>query len=214
MLVKPDIKDERIIHCLQDEYGLLVSQLTFLPLGADINTAVYRIGSPSGKDYFLKLRKNVFAEISVAVPQFLSQHGIRAIIPPLETRQGQAYTTLDDYAVVLYPFVEGKDGYEISLSNPQWQAFGAAIRTLHDTRLTPELASHIPREQFSAWGRESVTRFQELVDETSFTDETAAALAAFMRSKRGLISTIVSRTDQLAHALQARSNELVLCHAD
>jgi spectinomycin phosphotransferase len=41
MLEKPDIKDEKIINCLKQEYGLPVTSITFLPLGADLNTAVY-----------------------------------------------------------------------------------------------------------------------------------------------------------------------------
>ena len=43
MLTKPDAKDELVISRLQDEYNLLVSSLTFLPLGADMGTAVYNI---------------------------------------------------------------------------------------------------------------------------------------------------------------------------
>jgi spectinomycin phosphotransferase len=42
MLEKPDLQDEKIGACLQDEYGLLAVQVAFLPLGADMNTAVYR----------------------------------------------------------------------------------------------------------------------------------------------------------------------------
>jgi len=40
LLEKPDIKDELIISRLQEEYGMPVARLTFLPLGADMNTAV------------------------------------------------------------------------------------------------------------------------------------------------------------------------------
>jgi hypothetical protein len=50
MLEKPDLQDERIFACLQDEYGLLVVQVAFLPLGADRDTAVYRAANflPNG----------------------------------------------------------------------------------------------------------------------------------------------------------------------
>lgn len=40
MLTKPDLKDEKIIACLQEHYGLDVAEISFLPLGADFNTAV------------------------------------------------------------------------------------------------------------------------------------------------------------------------------
>ena len=57
MLEKPDISDELIISCLQEEYDLRVAALTFLPLGADMGTAVYRAVTEDGTAYFLKLRK-------------------------------------------------------------------------------------------------------------------------------------------------------------
>ena len=56
VLEKPDLQDENIIACLQDEYGLLVVQIAFLPLGADLNTAVYRVVADDETSYFLKLR--------------------------------------------------------------------------------------------------------------------------------------------------------------
>jgi len=68
VLEKPDLQDQLILTRLQDEYGLHVNQLTFLPLGADVNTAVFRIVTEDETAYFLKLRKGDFDEITVAVP--------------------------------------------------------------------------------------------------------------------------------------------------
>ncbi|MCX6030017.1 MAG: hypothetical protein NT169_12070 [Chloroflexi bacterium] len=76
MLEKTDLQDERIVACLRDEYGLRVVQVAFLPLGADLNTAVYRVVADDGTPYFLKLRGGVFDETSVALPKFLSDQGI------------------------------------------------------------------------------------------------------------------------------------------
>ena len=66
MFEKPNLPDGRIIACLQDAYGLQVVQLVFLPLGADPNTAVYRVAAGDGTPYCLKLRSGVFDELSVA----------------------------------------------------------------------------------------------------------------------------------------------------
>ena len=60
MLEKPDFQDEKIIACLQTEFGVDVAQITFLPLGADQNTAVYRVVADDATLYFLKLRSGVF----------------------------------------------------------------------------------------------------------------------------------------------------------
>ena len=46
MLEKPNIPEELIISRLQEEYGLRVAHLEFLPLGADVNTAVCDIRDP------------------------------------------------------------------------------------------------------------------------------------------------------------------------
>ena len=66
MLEKPALNDEIIQSCVQDEYLLPVNRLTFLPLGADVNTAVYRVDTVLEQAYFLKLRKGDFDEITVA----------------------------------------------------------------------------------------------------------------------------------------------------
>lgn len=82
MLEKPNLKDEKIIACVQEEFGLHVVQVAFLPLGADQNTAVYRVVTDDETPYFLKLRRGVFDKTSVALPKFLNDQGITQIIPP------------------------------------------------------------------------------------------------------------------------------------
>src|SRR5688500_11677760 len=103
MLEKPNIPDELIISRLQDEYGLHAAELTFLPLGADMGTAVYRV-TDDGTAYFLKLRKG-FDEITVTVPLFLKSQGIQEIIAPFETKSKQGWADFGDYKMLLYPFI-------------------------------------------------------------------------------------------------------------
>jgi hypothetical protein len=131
MLEKPDISLARIAACLQNAYGVTAVQIIFLPLGADQNTAVYRIETTNETAYFLKLRSGVFVETAVTLPQFLHDQGIRQIITPLTTKTGQLCTTLDDFTAILYPFVDGRNGREVKLSAAQWAAFGAALKKLH-----------------------------------------------------------------------------------
>ena len=87
MLEKPDLPEEEIIACLQEAYGLVASQLTFLPLGADVNSAVYRALAEDGKPYFVKLRRGAFDEIAVTLPRFLHEQDIPQIIAPLLLRK-------------------------------------------------------------------------------------------------------------------------------
>jgi spectinomycin phosphotransferase len=97
MLIKPDLKDEKIIACLRDAYGLTVEKIAFLPLGADFNTAVYRVTTSNQMDYFLKLRSGKFLEASVSVPKHLADIGIKQVIPPILTKLGQLYSGLGSF---------------------------------------------------------------------------------------------------------------------
>src|SRR5437773_12505001 len=103
MLEKPDLQDEKIIACVQNEYRLLVVQLAFLPLGADPNTAVYRAVAADETPYFVKLRRGSFDTSAVTLPKFLSDQGIVQIIAPLATKTKQLWANLDAFRVILYP---------------------------------------------------------------------------------------------------------------
>ena len=168
MLERPDLHDDLILSRLQDEYGLPASRVEFLPLGYDVNAAVYRVLAGDGTAYFLKLRKGVFEEITVSLPLFLRAQGIRSIIPILETRARQRWGSLGAYKMILYPFIEGKNGYEAGLSDRQWVDFGKALKAIHAAQVPPDLGRLIQQEIYSPQWRESVKAFQALVEEYIF----------------------------------------------
>jgi spectinomycin phosphotransferase len=214
MLEKPDLPDARIAACLQDEYGLRAAEIAFLPLGADVNTAVYRVVADDATPYFVKLRGGVFDETSVALPRFLSDQGIAQIIAPLPARTGQLWASLDAFKVVLYPFVEGRNEYEVDLTERQWADFGAALRRIHTVVLPPALMSQIQRETYSPRWREAVKAFLDHVERDTFDEPVAAKTAALLISYRDVIADLIARAGRLAGALQAQSPEFVLCHSD
>jgi spectinomycin phosphotransferase len=214
MLEKPDIPDEEIIACARADYGLSIAQVAFLPLGADPNTAVYRVVAEDETPYFLKLRRGAFEETSVELPKFLSDQGITQIIAPLKTQAGQLRSRLGAFAVVLYPFVEGRDGYEVSLSDGHYRQLGQALRRLHSLRVPPVLLASIQRETYPPRWRESVKAFLARVEAHTWADPVAKETAALLRARRGQILDLVGRADRLAQALKAGPPEEVVCHSD
>jgi spectinomycin phosphotransferase len=214
MLEKPDFKDEKIIDCLRDDFGLSVEKISFLPLGADLNTAVYRAVTVDGTVYFVKLRRGKFNEASVAVPNFLSGLGTRQIIPSLTTRTRQLWADLDPFKVILYPFVEGHDGFERTLSHQQWVEFGAALKRFHTADIPMSITGGIPRDNFSPRWRDSVKIFLERIQEETFDEPVEVELAAFLRTKRNETLELIERAGKSAHLLQARTPEYILCHGD
>ena len=214
MLIKPDLKDEKIIFCLQDAYGLTIEKIAFLPLGADFNTAVYRVTTSSQVDYFLKLRRGEFVDASVSVPKYLSDLGVKQVIPPLATKTGQLMTSVASFKASLYPYVEGRNGVEAKLSDDQWVQFGVAIKKLHSTDLPNTLTSGTPREVFSSKWRETVKAFLMRIQNEVFEEPVAVKMALFLKSKRSEILKLVDRAEKLAILLQKQPLKYILCHAD
>ncbi len=214
MLEKPPLSDERMAAMLWEAYGLRSASLEFLPLGADANTAVFRVLDVRAIPWFLKLRAGIFDETSVLIPDLLHEHGIRPIIPPSKTTSGRLWAHLDEYTCILYPFIAGRDGFEQSLTDQQWPEFGAALRAIHAMPLPDDLRARIHVEDYSPCWRERVIEDQAQVEHSAYADPVAARLAAFMRDRRPEISRLVERADRLSRILRSKSPECVLCHAD
>lgn len=214
MLEKPQIQDEKIMACVQQEFGLRVARVEFLPLGYDQNSAVYRVVAENETQYFLKLRSGVFDENATALPKFLSDQGITQIIAPITTKSGQLRANLEPFKLMLYPFIDGQDGYEVALSDRGWKDFGAALKRIHTVNIPFEIIKTVPRETYSDQWREIVKSFLERVETDNFTEVVAAKLAVFLKTKRQEILELVTYTEKLAQNLQARDLDLVVCHSD
>jgi spectinomycin phosphotransferase len=218
MLEEPDVPDETLRACLRDHYGLHVTEIAFLPIGNDVDTAVYRVIADGATPYFLKLRSWLrsgrFDATAVTIPRFLHDQGIAEVIAPITTRDGQLWARLDAFAVILFPFITGHNGFAAPLSDRQWIALGVALRRLHTTRVPPTLNASLPQEAYAPHWRDRVKVLQARVDEEAFAEPIAAQMAAFLHDKREEISHMVARADTLGDALRARPPEAVLCHAD
>ena len=213
MLEKPNIPDELIVSRVEEEYDLHIAELIFLPIGADSRTAVYRVVTDDGTTYFLKLRRK-FKDVIVRVPLFLKESGVQEIIVPHETRSSQHWADFGEYKIILYPFIEGKDGFEMELSDHHRRTLGAAFRKIHTAQISPELKESIRKEIFSPEWRDDMKSYQAQVEKKVFTEPTATKLAEFMKSKQSEITRLIERSEQIASKLQFKPLELVLCHTD
>lgn len=213
MLEKPNLQEARITDWLLDHYGLRVVDVGFLPTNYE-NTAAYRVVTEDEKSYFLKLRRDVFEETSVTLPLFLRDLGLRQIIAPIATRSRQYGAYLDDFNVILYPFVAGHNAFKVALTEYQWIDFGSALKKIHNTLLPPELSSQIQHETYSREWSKQVKALLERAQKDKFDEPVAAQLAVFMITRASEILHLVRRAEQLSLILQMQPPEFVLCHSD
>jgi spectinomycin phosphotransferase len=214
MLEKPPLKDEQIKDHINKFHGFSISRIEFLPLGADANTAAYRVEKEAGGSYFLKLRKNSFNPASVLIPQSLHNEGIHQVLPALKTKIGEFWTRLESFYCVIFPYIEGSSGFETALTPVQWIAFGQALHMMHALLLPPELGALLPVETFSPYWREMVMGYQKQVEEYLYMDPISKKMSAVMRQEHDEIRLITERAEQLGKMLEGKSLPPVLCHAD
>src|SRR5689334_21366677 len=118
MLEPPRLADEAIVAVLRAHYHVEAATLTFLPIGADSATSVYRVDAAGGARYFLKLRTgHGFRPASLAVPHELHRQGVPHILAPLAASDGALWAELDEYALTLYPLLDARTAYDAGLSD-------------------------------------------------------------------------------------------------
>ena len=214
MIEKQPLSLQRIIDCLNTDYGIAVATLTFLALGADINASVYKAHTHNGLSYFVKLKRGYHHDISVALLSLLQSSGIQEIIPPIKTTHGKEAQHIDDFTLIVYPFVEGQNGFCYNLTDEQWVTLGKVLRQVHEFNVPPSIKDQIRREAYSSKWREAIRLLYAYIDGNPTGDETALQLQAFMKDHRVAITRLVDRAESLSQKIQEQSPEFVLCHSD
>lgn len=214
MLEKPNLSDAQIISALGAAYSLSVNSLDFLPIGNDAGAWVYRVDVAGAPPYFLKVKRGPVAKAALHVPRYLSDLPIEQIVAPLPTRTGALTGTCGGFTLILYPFIEGRTGMEIGMSDRQWLEFGATLGEIHRTILPTEIAAYMPGETFVPKWAESVGRLAQQIRDAAPGDRFQRELAEYWRSRDEEIRQLVLRTEELGRALRGGAREFVLCHAD
>ncbi len=214
MIEQLPLSPQRIIDCLNTDYSIAIATLTFLPLGADMNASVYKAHTQDGLSFFVKLKRGHHHDISVTLLSLLHSSGIQQIIPPIKTIHGRPTQHIDDFTLIVYPFVEGQNGFCYNLTDDQWVTLGKVLRQIHEFDVPPSIKDRIRREAYSSKRREAVRLLYAHIDGNPTGDETALKLQTFMRDHRLAIHRLVDRAEQLSQKIREQAPEFVLCHAD
>ncbi|MBA3537322.1 MAG: aminoglycoside phosphotransferase family protein [Tatlockia sp.] len=214
MPLKQTISDQGLIDCLRAKYGIEVVRLTLLPLGADMNASVYKAEAEDQPSYFLKLKRGHHQDIGLAVVNLLDNLGIQQVIPPVRTLDGHLTQSMDDFTLIVYPFIEGQDGFNRNLKDEQWLTLGKTLRQIHDLALPSSIKRRIRKEDYSSKWREILRSLYTHIEGKPFGDQIALKLLAFMKKNIMIIQRLVDRAEQLVPIIQNQSPQLVLCHSD
>ena len=202
MIEKQFFTDQCIIDCLDTTYGIKVSELTRIFLGADMDASVYKAqtyGQLSDQlSYFIKVKRGTSHDSGVIIPLLLHDAGISHIIVPIKTYDKQLTCFIDNFTLIVYPFIDGQNGFSHTLTADQWVAFGKALRQVHECDVPLLIKNIIKRESYSPQWRDLVKSIYVQIDVgLKVSDQIAEQLLAFMKEKREIIERLVERSEQL-----------------
>ena len=203
-----------IVSCLHNAYGLEVTTLTLLPLGADLNASVYKAQTKNETPYFIKLKCGHQHEMSIAILELLHAAGIQQIILPIKTLHGQSTQLIEGHTLIVYPFIEGENGFNHTLTGQQWMTLGKTLRQVHEIDVPVSLQKQVRKEGYSSKWREAVRLFYSQIEAEPAGDEFALQFVKVMKEKKALICHLVERAEELGQKLQNQASQFVLCHSD
>jgi len=214
VIEKSSLSEQRIIDCIKINYGIEVTILTLLPLGADMDASVYKAQTHHQSSYFVKLKRQSHHDNRALIIELLRNTGIQQIIPILKTIHGEALQPLDDFTLTVSPFVEGQDGFSRDLTDDQWVTLGQVIRQIHEINVPAAIQAKIRRESYSPKWCQALRAIYPLMDSEARGDKISVNLLTFIKKNRAIIHRLVDRAEQLAQMAQSQSSEFVLCHSD
>lgn len=215
MYEHPTISTEQLSACLQQRYGISPATIDFLPLGLDYHAAVYRVVSEQGAVYLLKIKAGKLYEAASLVPYYLHDMGIDDVIAPLPARDGIPWTQLEEWAVLVYPFVEGDTNWN-GMTDEQWRSLGTTLRRIHQITLPAVGFESLRKETFDPAAYIHSIGVLDL--RQSRMEEKVRgswdALCSAWREHQPKIHAALNALERLGRALRGRELPLVVCHAD
>jgi spectinomycin phosphotransferase len=209
----PDLPNEKIVRALETNFDIQVGGLVFLPIGDDSDSWAYRVELARGPAYFLKVRTDSPRWPGAAVPDYLHRHGVRHVLAPLPTNNNEPSTTVDGFALTLYPMIEGNNGADVPLSPDCWRELGAVMKQIHALRLTKDLDQLLRMEPFRPSRRELVDDLEDRMT-ASDIDEISRELRNFWLDRQGVILSLFEHADAMGREARRSPWPHVLCHAD
>ena len=207
-------QNKSITDCLKIHYNIEADTLLYLPLGADPNASVYKVVAKDGSAYFVKQKYGVYNDIHLAVLELLHHAKIEEIIYPIQTIHSQLAQQAADFSLIVYPFVEGENGFSHTLNDEQWFKLGQVLHQIHQMNVPASLQQKLRRELYSPKWRDQIKMLYREIGTQSSADEMALSLLAFLKENGAIIQRLVDHAEEFAHKLQHHSVEFVLCHSD
>ncbi len=197
---------------LRDFYEIEAAKVERISVGADLDASIYKVQTSDKGSYFVKVVQRRSYDVPMAILELLQGAGVEQLIHPIKTKAGKSAHQVGDLTLIVYPFIQGEDGFSRFLNDEQWIALGKALRQVHEMKVPAALQAKIRRENFSPKWREAIRSFFN--QDISVDDEIALKLWKFLKDNRALIQQLVDRSEELSLKVREKPLKFALCHSD
>jgi spectinomycin phosphotransferase len=200
---------QEIIH---KEYGFSIANIEKLNSGFDANTMVFKVSSTEQKEYFLKIRSKYFTESCINVPFWLSKKaGLANIIDPLETMDKKLYVKTSSSYIMMYPYINGKSGWDVSLTKEQFIDYGRFMYKLHSVNLPNDCLKTIPMDKYNRKHIETVKKYLKNHKRRLSNDSVIMDFSTALETNQSAINEIIH---YLENTVETSREKICLCHGD
>jgi len=145
-----ELTTSNIQKIIETGYDLKINEIEKLNLGFDVNTKVFKISTIEQKHYFLKIRLKSFSESCINIPYWLSNNiGLKNVIDPIKTLDNKLYLMNSSSVFMLYPFINGKSGWDVTLTKEHFYKFGKFLYKLHSTEIPEKYINNIYKDEYN-----------------------------------------------------------------
>jgi spectinomycin phosphotransferase len=206
---------EKISEIIQTEYGISVSGINQLNIGFDQNTTVFKLFSNESKAFFLKIRSGNFTKTSLTVPVFISDNiNSSNIINIVKTIDGKLYVKRTSLYFMIFSFINGQSGWDISLTKDQFVDFGKFMYRIHSMKFPKEYTKIIPKERYDSKYREHIKKYLNKIDDDIYNNPIIINFLNIFQDKKDVILQILNYLEESVKEIKTKKQKMCLCHGD
>lgn len=115
---------------------------------------------------------------------------------------------------MLYPFLEGRNGFEQALRSDHWRSLGGIVAQIHHSAPPGQITEALPAERFAVDELDVYRTVCERLASSARLAPEERELADLIEYHRQNIEHVVERTLELGERCRSSTWKLVPCHAD
>ncbi len=212
-MLEKNMQEQHIIELLKVHYGIEIQSLERLPFGADMNALVFKANAKS-RSYFVKIKFGNHEETHISIIRFLHDAGMKEVIFPISTIDGNYIKNSDLFKMIVYPFIDGQNGFEKKLSKNHWIELGKVLKKIHTLALPSSLQKQLRKETFSSKWREAVRSLIPNIELNISDNNIVKDFKIFFNANIDSINQLVNSAEESAKKNQSNPHSFVLCHSD